>query len=318
MMRKTAVLALATMITACGGGGGGGGGTPPLGPEDATVAITAGNAIAIIRSVADTDAIAQDLIISTLLGAAAASAAQISNPPTAATASPAAQSAEFCNGGNADVSEEGLTVTFDFIDCINFNYSSANLGDLAIAGEINGMLQVQVAGSSTSEDDFNATVTLTDFSIDRDGTLSWGDGQLLLDYLDAGSTIQVDIDSSAFDFSRNDATRSLENYNYFLTTNGSNQSETSGGGLLSADFSGLAVFTTNQPFTRTVGDPWPAAGVRNIYGEDDARIRVAAIDGNTARVQVDIDSLAAGFELDCTYAWNVLLGTDSLIACAQE
>lgn len=314
------VTLLATgLVAACGGGGGGG--DSGLTRADATVIIDENNAVDVVRNVEDSNAFARSIVLGLLVDAATVSSASVSASQTNSGDGPelnsAAASAEFCNGGEADVNESDLIVIFSFFDCQDFNYTSDNLGNIQFPGLLDGMLQVEVSAQSSSETDFQATITLTNFSVTNESGTEWGNGSLNLDYLETSSSIIVDITTGALDMEMASATRSLTAYRYFLVTDAIEETVESDGGLTSSDFDFLAYFETPQPFVTDVGDSWPTAGRRVIYGANQARVRVTPQgDGLNARVELDVDG-TEGFETSCTYSWEELLGDDPIIACAD-
>ncbi len=314
------VVALAAgLIAACGGGGGGG--SAGLTRADATVVIDQNNAIDLVRNAEDPSTFAERIILGLIVNAAAVSSASVMAGPANADDGGAlvatAASAEYCNGGEADVNESGQMVIFTFFNCQDFNYVSANLGTVQFAGTLDGTLRIDVSALSSSETDFQATITMTSLSItDASGT-AWGNGSLELDYLETASRTIADITTSAFDFEIDSATRSLTAYSYFQVADAIEQSEESDGGITSSDFDFLAYFETPEPFVTAAGNIWPTAGRRVIYGANQARIRVTPqSDGLNALIELDLDA-TVGFETSCTYSWEELLGNNPIIACAD-
>ncbi len=314
------VVALATsLVAACGGGGGGGSGG--LTRADATVVIDENNAIDLVRNAEDPSAFAERIVLGLIVDTAAvlsaSATATAANSGDGGALVATAASAEHCSGGEADVNESGLIVIFTFFNCQDFNYISENLGTIQFAGTLDGNLRIDVSALSSSETDFQATITMTSLSItDASGT-TWGNGSLELDYLETASRTIADITTNAFDFEVDSATRSLTAYSYFQVADAAETTEESIGGINSSDFDFLAYFETPEPFVTIAGNPWPTAGRRVIYGANQASIQVTAqSDGLNALVELNLDA-TDGFETSCTYSWEELLGGDPIIACAD-
>jgi hypothetical protein len=106
-LRLLTILIFALGVNACGGGGGS---SSSLGPADATVVINSSNAIGIIRSVDDTSAIAEGILLDTVIDAASISSATVSaaNNTDNLTARAAAPSTEYCTSGTADITTYGV------------------------------------------------------------------------------------------------------------------------------------------------------------------------------------------------------------------
>jgi hypothetical protein len=133
--------------------------------------------------------------------------------------------------------------------------------------------------------------------------------------METASAATVAITTQSFDIRQAAAAISLQAYRFLLADNGAQRSESSFGGISSSDFDELAYFETPQAFVTTAGALWPAAGSWIIYGANQARIRVTALnDGLTARLELDLDEVD-DFELSCTYPWDVLLGDTDIVAC---
>jgi len=308
------------LVAACGGGGGGGGGAG-LTRADATVVIDETNAVDLLRNAEDPSTFAERIILGLIVDAAAVSSASVTAGPAnsddGGALVAAAASAEYCNGGEADVNESGQIVIFTFFNCQDFNYISANLGTVQFAGTLDGTLRIDVSALSSSETDFQATITMTSLSITDESGTAWGNGALKLDYLETASRTIADITTSAFDFEMDSATRSLTAYSYFQVADAIETTEESDGGVTSSDFDFLAYFETPQPFVTAAGNPWPTAGRRVIYGANQTSIQVTAQnDGLNALIELDLDA-TDGFETSCTYSWEELLGNNPIIACAD-
>jgi hypothetical protein len=318
----------AVLVVGCGGGGGGGftGG----GPESATAVITEDNAEDIIRAVASSSEFSQSLLVGLVLGADSSSAQPVSVAPdnkfaaqvnrllhaTINGLSKAETEGQFqlqplasayCSSGSATVNGWGTsTVTFNFNNCADFSYQGSSF-----PGTTDGQLVMGIL-SLNSEYDYVAELIFNNFSSENDGESFMADGSMVLDYLQTPNQIQFNFSADRFDYTENEESGSLTNYNYELDFNLTQAVEDGSGGVESSKFSGLVFFTIPIVFVTLDDDDHSSSGMMVIYGINNTKIRLTALDATNARIELDLtggdpEGGDGDYEIDYTITWNELL-----------
>jgi hypothetical protein len=325
----------ALLVVGCGGGGGGGGGFTGGGPETATAVITEGNAEDIIRAVASSSEFAQDLLLGLVLGADSFSASgaqtasdDINAPATSAFVQAAIAgynttendgqylvlpaAAAYCSSGSATVNGTGTdTVTYNFYDCSDFSYTDIYDNTVEFPGTTDGVLAIEIF-SAVSLQDFVVRIIWGDFSSDDDGEFLMADGNMTLDYFETANAIQFDFSTDRFDYSENEESGSLTNYSYELDFNLAKFVEDGVGGVESSVFDGLAFFNINPDFVTLDDDFHSSSGQIIIYGINDTKIRLTALDADDAQIELDLtggdpDGGDDDYEISYEISWNELL-----------
>ena len=327
-IRTTGIVTFAAvLVVACGGGGGGGfsGG----GPETATAIITEDNAEDIIRAIASSSEFAQGLLLGLVLGVDSLSASSAKtaadngklmlnalvlsavsdNITTEADLQFGVQPAVYvvCSGGgSANVVEGDTTITYTFNDCIDFSYDG-----VSFPGTTDGAFVLDVL-SAQSLQDFVVELTWIEFSSEDDGDMFMADGDMILDYYQTSSVIRFYFKTDRFDYTENEQSGSLTNYNYNIDFTLARFMEDGSGGVESSEFTGLAFFNINPNFITLDDDDHSSSGQMIIYGINNTKIRLTALDALTAQIELDLtggdpDGGDDIYEIDYTIAWDELM-----------
>ena len=323
------LLALSSVLVACGGGGGGG---APAASGQVAVATKASldssNYVAVAQEalssssyLADSGSLATGAETSNtdvLVRFGEAQAAQVSswfaNAPALATGATVVTTKACTGGGSLTVTETDLNGNnrADAGDSVSLAASNCVFQGSTLNGGLTLTLNSITGNTSAPRYAAAFTMTFNNLSARSATATNTGNGTLMLSLNVKSSTDQsFSLTASQFKttstYGSTTYNRSIESYTVNMALTASTSTTSAFGTLTSSAFdSKFVTIDTPVPFVRQLSQPRPASGQATVTGANGAMLRLTALSSTQVRIELDADANGT-YETSVIKLWSELI-----------